>query len=152
VHPAISLFRPVLEPGQEAGEVLMTLDEFEAIRLADSERLHQQEAAARMNVSRPTFGRILDAAHGKIAAALIRGESLRIEGGPICTGERQRLYCQSCMTGLAGGTGKAMSCWKCRDGTAESGGDPTAGALPQRCQNRQCWRDGKMSNRQADKE
>jgi len=61
----------------------MTLDELEAIRLADLEGLYQEKAAERMEVSRATFGRILDAAHRKIAGALIRGKALRIEGGPV---------------------------------------------------------------------
>ena len=64
-------------------QVDLTVDEFEAIRLADLERLYQEEAAQRMNVSRQTFGRILDAAHAKVADALVNGKALSIQGGPI---------------------------------------------------------------------
>ncbi len=60
----------------------MTLDEFEALRLADLEGLYQEEAARRMNVSRPTFSRIVDAARRKTADALVHGKALCIEGGP----------------------------------------------------------------------
>jgi predicted DNA-binding protein (UPF0251 family) len=63
--------------------VNLTVDEFEAIRLADLEHLYQEEAARRMNVSRQTFGRILDAAHAKVADVLVHGKALSIEGGPI---------------------------------------------------------------------
>ncbi|MCK7507010.1 MAG: DUF134 domain-containing protein [Desulfobacterales bacterium] len=56
-------------------EVVLNLDEFEAIRLADYEQLYQEEAAARMNISRQTFGRIIEAAHKKIADVLIERES-----------------------------------------------------------------------------
>lgn len=63
----------------------MSLDEFEAIRLADGEGMKQEDAALEMQVSRPTFGRILEAAHRKVAGALVRGSSLRIQGGAVCT-------------------------------------------------------------------
>jgi len=61
----------------------LTVDEFEAIRLADLEGLYQEQAAEKMNVSRQTFGRILESAHKKIADALVHGKALSIQGGPI---------------------------------------------------------------------
>ncbi len=61
----------------------MSLDEFEAIRLGDLEGLYQEEAAELMKVSRPTFSRIIDSAHRKVADALVHGKALRIEGGPV---------------------------------------------------------------------
>ncbi len=64
-------------------QISLTLDEFEAIRLGDYFGLYQEEAAARMNISRATFGRILDSAHRKIAEFLIKGQRLSIEGGPV---------------------------------------------------------------------
>jgi predicted DNA-binding protein (UPF0251 family) len=36
-----------------------------------------------MNISRPTFSRIIDSAHRKMADALVHGKALRIEGGPV---------------------------------------------------------------------
>ena len=63
--------------------VELTVDEFEAIRLADCEHLYQEQAAQRMNVSRQTFGRILDAARAKVAEALVHGKALSIQGGPV---------------------------------------------------------------------
>jgi predicted DNA-binding protein (UPF0251 family) len=63
--------------------VNLTIDELEAIRLADLEGLYQEDAAKRMNVSRQTFGRMLESAHKKIADALVNGKALLIEGGPI---------------------------------------------------------------------
>lgn len=62
-------------------EVGLELDEFEAIRLADLDGLYHEEAAKKMKVSRATFGRILAAAHRKVAEALVQGKALRIEGG-----------------------------------------------------------------------
>lgn len=60
-------------------EVELTLDELEAIRLADYQGLYHEEAAGRMNISRPTFGRILEEARRKVATALMEGKALKIE-------------------------------------------------------------------------
>jgi predicted DNA-binding protein (UPF0251 family) len=64
-------------------EVVMTLDEFEALRQADLGGLYQEQAAEQMGVSRPTFSRIIESAHRKVADALVHGKALRIEGGPV---------------------------------------------------------------------
>jgi uncharacterized protein len=81
------MFKPVGVPLRELEEVVMTLDEFEALRLADLEELYQEEAAARMEISRPTFGRVLKVARRKVAEVLVHGKVLRIEGGPVCVDE-----------------------------------------------------------------
>ena len=81
--PAASIFKPIGIPVRELENVLMTLDEFEALRLADLDGLYQEQAAEQMNVSRPTFSRIINSAHRKIADALAHGKALRIEGGPV---------------------------------------------------------------------
>jgi uncharacterized protein len=72
----------------------MTLDEFEAIRLADLEQLYQEAAAEQMSVSRPTFSRILEAARLKVADALVHGKALRIEGGPVQFPQGPRRCCR----------------------------------------------------------
>lgn len=63
------------------GEVLISVEEFEAIRLSDFEHLDQEKAAAMMGVSRHTFGRLLGKARAAVAEALVLGKELRIEGG-----------------------------------------------------------------------
>src|SRR3989304_10046467 len=78
-RPVASVFHPAGIPARELVEIVLTLDEFEAIRLADLEGLYQEQAAERMSVSRPTFGRILASAHRKVAEALTHGKSLKIE-------------------------------------------------------------------------
>jgi len=88
-RPAARIFKPAGTHLSELEEVIMTLDEFEALRLADYEGLYQEQAAERMSVSRPTFGRILEAARRKTAEALVFGKSLRIEGGPVDFGKRR---------------------------------------------------------------
>jgi predicted DNA-binding protein (UPF0251 family) len=87
--PVVSIFKPLAVPFRALEEVVMTLDEYEALRLADLEGFYQDEAAARMSVSRPTFSRIIDAAHRKVAEALVHGRALRIEGGPVHLSGRQ---------------------------------------------------------------
>ena len=62
-------------------EVYLGVDGFEAMRLSDVEGLKQEDAAARMGVSRQTFGRILAAARRTITEALFYGMALRVDGG-----------------------------------------------------------------------
>ncbi|MHB1335583.1 MAG: DUF134 domain-containing protein [Candidatus Humimicrobiaceae bacterium] len=61
--------------------VCVTVDEYEAVRLADYEKLKHGEAAKKMNISRPTFTRLLESAHNKISDAIVNGKAVRIEGG-----------------------------------------------------------------------
>jgi predicted DNA-binding protein (UPF0251 family)/predicted Fe-Mo cluster-binding NifX family protein len=76
-------FKPAGVPGRELEEVVLSLDEAEAIRLADLEGLYQEAAALRMAVSRQTFGRIVETARRKVTDAIINGKLLRIEGGEV---------------------------------------------------------------------
>jgi predicted DNA-binding protein (UPF0251 family) len=55
------------------------MDELETIRLADFEGLYHEQAAEQMNISRATFGRILDSARRKVADAIINGKALNIK-------------------------------------------------------------------------
>jgi len=70
-------------------EVVMSLEEAEAIRLKDLEGLEQEEGARRMNVSRPTFQRVLASARQKLADALLRGKAIRIGGGNFEMAQRR---------------------------------------------------------------
>ncbi|MBN1283639.1 MAG: DUF134 domain-containing protein [Proteobacteria bacterium] len=76
-------FKPRGIPLSDLQEVILRLDEIEAMRLADIEGLYHEEAAAKMNVSRQTFDRILNSAHRTVAGALINGKAIRIEGGNV---------------------------------------------------------------------
>ena len=78
-RPNAFFFKPRGIPLTELEEVSISLDEFEAIRLADYEGLYHEDAASKMEISRPTFGRILNEAHRKIAECLVKGKALRIE-------------------------------------------------------------------------
>ncbi len=79
--PSVTYFKPQGIPLRDLAEVCLGVDGFEAIRLADLEGLGMEEAAARMAVSRHTFGRILAEARRAVAEALVRGRALRIAGG-----------------------------------------------------------------------
>ena len=81
--PGCRSFGPVGMAGVAQPAVVLGLDEFEAIRLADLEGLYQEQAAEKLHVSRQTFGRIIEAARKKVAQALIEGRPLQIEGGPV---------------------------------------------------------------------
>jgi predicted DNA-binding protein (UPF0251 family) len=97
-------------------EVILMVDEFEAIRLADLESLYQERAAKKMNVSRPTFGRILESAHKKVAEALVKGKALKIEGGEIEMAEMRKFNCSDCQHAweLPYGTGRPLGCPSCK--------------------------------------
>jgi uncharacterized protein len=77
--PNCYYFKPRGIPLTELSEVILTVDELEAIRLADFQGLYHDDAATHMRVSRPTFGRILAQGRKKVAEALIQGKALRIE-------------------------------------------------------------------------
>jgi len=64
-------------------EVNLTLDELEAVSLADWEGLYQEDAAKKMDISRQTFGNIIARAHKKIADVLLNAKALKIEGGTV---------------------------------------------------------------------
>jgi len=82
-NPEAYYFKPRGIPVSQLEEVVLTLDEFEAVRLADLEGLYQEDAAKRMNVSRQTFGNIIESAHKKIADTIINARALRIKGGIV---------------------------------------------------------------------
>ena len=77
--PNTSYFKPKGIPIFELEEVSLSLDELEAIRLADYEGRYHEEAAKNMAVSRATFGRILSKARNKVAEVIVDGKALRIE-------------------------------------------------------------------------
>jgi len=79
--PGVTYFKPAGIPLRFLGENRLSIEEIEAIRLRDIERLEQVDAAKQMNISRPTFQRVLASARRKIADSLLTGKALRIEGG-----------------------------------------------------------------------
>ena len=101
----------------ELQEVVLTVDEFEAVRLADLEGLYQEEAAKKMKISRQTFGNIISSAHGKIADAIINGKAIKIEGGVYTRTGMRMFICEDCTHEweLGYGTGRPQECPKCKN-------------------------------------
>ncbi len=81
--PQVTYFKPVGVPMMNLEEVILRVDEFEALRLKDMEKLEQHDCALRMGVAQSTFQRILTAARHKMVKTLVEGKALRIEGGEI---------------------------------------------------------------------
>jgi predicted DNA-binding protein (UPF0251 family) len=116
--PASSYYKPRGIPLSMLEEVVLTVDEFEAIRLADLEGLYQEQAAEKMGVSRQTFGRIIDSGHKKVAEALVKGKALKIEGGEFEMAAVRRFKCYDCQHTweLPYGTGRPEGCPSCKSG------------------------------------
>ncbi|HAP44188.1 MAG TPA: hypothetical protein DD477_13810 [Spirochaetaceae bacterium] len=87
-----ALWKPAGIPARELEQVVLTIDQAEALRLADLEGLYQEAAARKMNVSRQTFGRIVEEARKRVADALLNGKALRIEGGQIIHEEENSMH------------------------------------------------------------
>ena len=114
--PGATVFEPAGVPARSLVEIVLTVDEFEALRLADYEGLYQKQAAERMGISRPTFGRIVEAARRKVAWALVEGGVLRIEGGVVAMPRIRSFTCAGCghAWDLPFGTGRPDGCPSCR--------------------------------------
>ena len=80
-EPGEKCFKPQCKPLHELEGVVLTMDEYEAVRLSDLNGLTQEEVAEKMKVHRSTISRILNSAHRKIADALVNVKAIRIEGG-----------------------------------------------------------------------
>lgn len=80
--PKFTFFKPIGIPVSLLEEINLTVDELEALRLKDLQKLEQNECALRMNIAQSTLQRILVSAHEKVARAIIEGKALRIHGGP----------------------------------------------------------------------
>lgn len=93
--PENKYFKPAGIPMRDIEEVSLTLEEVEAVRLKDMEELNQEECASRMNVSRPTFQRVLIEARRKIADALITGKAIRFHGGDYKLADKY-FHCSRC--------------------------------------------------------
>ncbi len=67
----------------ELEEVILEYDELESLRLADLLAYSHEESAKEMNISRATFGRILEKARKKVADSILNGKSIRINDGQL---------------------------------------------------------------------
>lgn len=83
---------------QSAGEIVMTVDEYEVIRLVDYEKRTHEQCAAQMGISRTTVTEICENARFKLSDGLVNGKTLVIDGGHyrVCQGNRERGCGRNC--------------------------------------------------------
>ena len=118
--PKVGYFKPQGIPLFQLEQIILYVDEYEAMRLVDNEGLDQEEASKKLGISRPTCARIVEEAHRKIADAIIHGKAIRIEGGSFIL-QKNLLRCRDCghtwesdPEGSESGTEeKKQSCPKC---------------------------------------
>ncbi len=88
ISPPATYFKPRGVPLGGLKELILPLEGLEALRLADVDKMDHQAAADLMNISRPTFSRVLASARTLVAQALVNGWALRIEGGSFEVAQR----------------------------------------------------------------
>ena len=118
-NPEVSYFKPRGIPMLDLDEVQLTVDEREAIRLADLQGMSHEAAGRQMGVSRATFGRIVQRARQSVADALINGKAIKVEGGNFrIVDEHRRFRCRACEHRWeeAHGTGRPEGCPACGQG------------------------------------
>jgi hypothetical protein len=150
-NPNVTYFKPAGIRMIELKESVLGFDEFEAVRLKDLEGLEQEECAKKMNISQPTFNRLVRGARKKIADAIINGKAIKIEGGDfkmavprgrglgLGLGRGRGLSGRGRMGGFAAGPGGICKCPKC--GYEE----PQVRAQP--CMNKKCPKCGTLMTR-----
>ena len=82
-RPGVTYYKPRGVPLRLLDEIKLSMDEVEALRLADYQGMDQIKAAKAMKVSQSTFQRILTAARQKVSESLVEGKAMRIEGGRV---------------------------------------------------------------------
>lgn len=75
--------------------VLISFEEYEALRLCDYEGLNHGEAAEVMHISRPTFTRVYQSVRQKLATAFVEGRQMMIQGGQVCL-DKKWIHCNQC--------------------------------------------------------
>ena len=140
--PDIEYFKPVALPLAQLEEVVLSLDEFEAIQLADAVGLYHDAAAERMGISRQTFGRILETAHSKVAEFLVDGKALKIEGGNVTMPRQRTFKCDACQHEWQEpfGTGRPRECPSCHSDRIHRSETDTGGPGRMRRQRARCCR------------
>lgn len=139
-RPRCNHFKPVGVQLKSLGEVILTVEEYEVIRLIDLNEMEQSDAGRKMKISQPTLSRLLNSARKKIAEALIRSKAIRIKGGNfemvrqkdrrIGLGRGQNFGGRGRMGGFSRGPGGICKCPKCGYKESQVRGIP--------CMNKKC--------------
>jgi predicted DNA-binding protein (UPF0251 family) len=147
VMPEVTYFKPAGVPMADLGEVILSVDEYEAVRLVDFKGVGQDKAGKKMKISQPTLSRLLKSARKKLSNAIINGKAIRIQGGsyqmvqPRGRGMgRGRGFGAGAgmgrMGGAAMGPGGVCRCPKCGHQEAQVRGQP--------CMNKKCPKCGTL--------
>lgn len=121
--PLAEGFKPFGLPFNKTEAVELLFEEYEAIKLSDYQGLTQEEAAKKMNVSRPTFTRIYEKARKTIASALVEGKILIITGGHIDIDDEYTNHLQEKIKYEVGKDGFCI-CLKCEIRIKHTPGEP----------------------------
>ncbi len=105
--------------GRRINEINLLLEEYEAIRLLDYLLLNQEQAAERMQVSRPTLTRIYEEARQKVAAAFVEGRDIVINGG-VVSFQEEWYKCNNCKNRFSFEGDAIPNCTVCNSGNVES--------------------------------
>lgn len=97
--PHVTFFKPSGIPMTLLEEIVLTVDELEALRLKDLEGFEQYDCASRMNVAQSTLQRILVSARAKVTRAIVEGKALRIQGGVFSLHDER--FCPRCKKKIA---------------------------------------------------
>ena len=98
--------------GRKSNEVVLHLEEYEAIRLLDYQNLTQEQAAKHMDVSRPTLTRIYEEARNKVATAFVEGRGIIFRGGDVYFNTNW-YKCNSCLASFSHYTEEKPACPVC---------------------------------------
>ena len=80
-RPGVTYFKPAGVRMTELDETILSVDEYEAVRLVDLEGIEQSKAGGQMKISQPTLSRLLKSGRKKLAEAIVKGKAIRIQGG-----------------------------------------------------------------------
>ncbi|MCK5321255.1 DUF134 domain-containing protein [Candidatus Pacearchaeota archaeon] len=146
-QPDVTYFKPVGIPMRHLKEKVLSFDEIEAIRLIDSEGMGQTKASKKMKISQSTLSRLLKDGRGKIADAIAKGYSIKIQGGnfkmvqPTGRGRgRDKGIGRGRMSGFGAGPSGNCVCPKCGTKTVHQVGVP--------CYQQKCLKCGSSMTRE----
>lgn len=113
--PKFVFFKPAGVPLTRLEDSIITVGEYEALRLADLEGKQQKDVAENMGISQPTLNRLLSSARKKLADALVNGKAIKIEGGTFELISAMTFRCMSCSYKWdeKTGTKRPSNCPKC---------------------------------------
>ena len=100
--PRCTQFAPTPQHGEQ--DIIMMVDEYEAIRLIDYEGLTQEQCAQQLEVARATAQAIYASARKKLAECIVQGRRMVIDGGDVQVCERRDPACNCCCGRRGGGT------------------------------------------------